>query len=230
MTIKRGPVRGSFTTLGNDVFEAPLKPDAFAVWVYLLSKPDDWKVRPSQLRARFGIGKDKLQRIFRELEAYGVMRRDPVRRSGQFVEWDYLVTEHPQPENPASGGVDQKPENTAMADENADSGPEPEKPASGDQMPDKPAAGFTSRRKNRPLQSTEFLQSKDLYKTRARAWGEVMRLCTNWREAKARCSDPVVNRVVKAIGGWRRVGETTKFDMAALRAEFNEAWDREAAA
>ena len=73
--------------------------------MFLLSKPEDWKVVPSAIQKHFGIGKDKYYRIIDELKDYGVIVREPVRdESGRVVEWDCIVFEHPVfsplPENP----------------------------------------------------------------------------------------------------------------------------------
>jgi hypothetical protein len=68
--------------------------------VYLLSKPNDWQVRPTNLRNRFGWGKDKVYRILANLEQLGYMRRESARNDGQFAETRYFVMDSPCPHFP----------------------------------------------------------------------------------------------------------------------------------
>ncbi len=90
----------SFTTLGNDpIDDERLSPDALGVLTYLLSKPDDWEVRPSQLRRRFSrVGRDKMQRILGELIDAGYMLRRKARNplTGAFERDKFLVFDEPQ--------------------------------------------------------------------------------------------------------------------------------------
>lgn len=82
--------------LSNETFNASLKPDALGVWLYLLSKSEDWVIVDKHVEKHFGIGPDKRQRIFRELQDHGVMVRTPKRGKGGRVEgWDTLVLEQP---------------------------------------------------------------------------------------------------------------------------------------
>ncbi len=105
-----------YTSLHNAVFEdRDLPYECMAVLCYLLSKPADWKVRPSDLvRAKTGI--TKVYRILNDLIRAGYIVRHKVIEAGQIVDWRYDVYEDPRenlaggpPTQVFSGPVDEKP-------------------------------------------------------------------------------------------------------------------------
>jgi hypothetical protein len=49
--------------------------EAIGMAVYLSSLPPAWEVRPGHLARAWGIGRDKVRRIFKELEDYGILVR-----------------------------------------------------------------------------------------------------------------------------------------------------------
>ena len=53
-----------FTLHMNYVLQNVRHPLALAIWVYLTSLPDDWKVHRTQLMSHFDIGRDKLAIAF----------------------------------------------------------------------------------------------------------------------------------------------------------------------
>jgi hypothetical protein len=68
---------------------------------YILVKPDDWTVQPTDLQRRGGIGRDKTYRILNELiEAGYIERREERSEDGTFCDLVYYVNEEPCPENP----------------------------------------------------------------------------------------------------------------------------------
>ena len=68
---------------------------------YLLSKPDDWRVRLFDLVRRGPAGPHKIQRILRELEEAGYLILRRIRRPDGTVDWLTTVVERagasPQP-------------------------------------------------------------------------------------------------------------------------------------
>ncbi len=62
---------------------------------YLLSKPDDWKVRLYDLVRRGPAGVHKIQRILRELESAGYLRRVRFKRPNGAFDWETTVHEVP---------------------------------------------------------------------------------------------------------------------------------------
>ena len=105
--IIRSNLQENFAVLPNEMInDENLTSDALAVLVYLLSKPNDWQVRPTNLRNRFGWGKDKVYRILANLEQLGYMRRESARNDGQFAETRYFVMDSPCPHFPDTGKPD----------------------------------------------------------------------------------------------------------------------------
>lgn len=85
-------------TISQAVFQAPLSDSALGVLCYLLSLPDDWIVRSSQLRKKFNRGSDKMQSILREIIASGFITREQPRIiRGRYATPKYTVTDLPQP-------------------------------------------------------------------------------------------------------------------------------------
>jgi hypothetical protein len=107
--IRRHPRR--FTIVPNEIIESDLSFEALGCLTYLLSKPDDWTIRVSELRKRAGVGRDKMQRILRELKDAGMLVGERVRdsKTGRLMGEEYVLYDtpqsanHRQPENPASG-------------------------------------------------------------------------------------------------------------------------------
>ncbi|WP_372986068.1 hypothetical protein [Marinobacter sp.] len=104
MPIKKERLTKNFASIPNALFEEKgLSLDTIGVLVYLLSLPKDWEVRADHIRKKFGIGKDKQQRIFKELEDAGYLVREKVR--GAYGRWITGITIHQPPQKPA-GTID----------------------------------------------------------------------------------------------------------------------------
>ena len=107
--IRRHPSR--FTIVPNEAIEAGLSFEALGVLTYLLSKPDDWTIHTSEIRKRGGIGKDKMQRIMRELREAGLLHLQTVRddETGRMKGQAYVLYDAPhsqenrERENTAAG-------------------------------------------------------------------------------------------------------------------------------
>lgn len=101
-----------FVAVPNRVIDLPLSPEGLGVLVWLARQPRGWIARASAIRERFSMGKDRWQRIARELREVGaitaVSRRDA---AGRIVARSYRVgwpKDH-EPENPAQGPQAGKP-------------------------------------------------------------------------------------------------------------------------
>lgn len=69
--------------------------------VYLLSKPDGWKVRVGDLIKRSSDGRDSCYSGLKELERFGYLKRLPVRdEAGKILEWESVIYEFPLPAFP----------------------------------------------------------------------------------------------------------------------------------
>ena len=102
-----------FVAVPNHVAQnAALSPEALGVLVYFASLPAGFVLRVSSVRERFNLGKDRWQRIARELRDVGAMEVEAVpSQGGRFtgkrvlVRWPDAETEsrktrQPEPGNP----------------------------------------------------------------------------------------------------------------------------------
>lgn len=67
--------------------------EEMGVLVYLLSRPDDWKIQPKQLQDRFAVGRDKLRGILDKLIEYGYARVEQVKKDGKFSYNNWYIFE-----------------------------------------------------------------------------------------------------------------------------------------
>jgi hypothetical protein len=112
-TIYRPARRAQFTVISNAIMnDGHLSAEALGVLVYLLSRPDDWIIHREQLMARFKVGRDKFQAIFRELSGCGYARLESIAdaESGHLAGKRWVIIEEPEaesrePEKPSLGGV-----------------------------------------------------------------------------------------------------------------------------
>jgi hypothetical protein len=118
MSIIRREVRLRFTTIDNGLIEdTRLSPEELGLMVYLLSKPNNWTARPSELMKRFDMGKDKCYRIIKDLIEKGWLVRREIRQSGgEFSSYEYIVME----ENPCPGNPDAVKPDAVNPDTNKD--------------------------------------------------------------------------------------------------------------
>lgn len=69
---------------------------SFRIICYLMSLPEDWEVRMSQLRDHLDVGKEKLQQSMRELVDKGYIRRSKDKREdGTFSGWSTEYSDTP---------------------------------------------------------------------------------------------------------------------------------------
>ena len=99
--IIKSELREKFSTLPNALInDGRLAAEHLGLIVYLLSKPNDWIVRVTDLRKRFDYGRDKVYRILAQLEQYGYISKEQVKVEGKFAETRYTVSDSPCPEKP----------------------------------------------------------------------------------------------------------------------------------
>ena len=68
---KREKRKVGFTVIINTVINDHDIKDSLGLLVYILSKPDNWKVRTTEIEKRFGMATKKRRRLFNELAAAG---------------------------------------------------------------------------------------------------------------------------------------------------------------
>lgn len=142
--IRRGVRNVRFTMVAN----ATLEDDRLSIearWLisYLLSKPDNWIIRPRDLKKKSGRGRDKVRAMMKELEEAGYLVREKVRENGKFKPDSFVINDDPATPEPAQTASD-----TGDIDGVA-SLPQPEKPATAEPAPVEPAPV------NPPLSNTE---------------------------------------------------------------------------
>lgn len=102
------PERG-FTIVSNDVAQdARLSMRALGLLVRLLSRPDNWETNSETLAREFGVGRDQMQGVLRELSSFGYMslvkhRHPDGKISSRWHVFDEPETSKPEPGKPAPG-------------------------------------------------------------------------------------------------------------------------------
>jgi hypothetical protein len=102
VTIVRREHRDNFTIVPNAMFlDERLSVEAKGVLGFLLSRPHRWQVRLDHIGRTLGVGRKKLQRIFRELISAGYVTRERQRilDGHRFGEMDYVVRDVPDSTN-----------------------------------------------------------------------------------------------------------------------------------
>jgi len=85
-----------YFVVDNALFsDTQLSWEARGLMGYLLSKPDDWRVRLYELVARGPAGQHKIQRMLRELENAGYLNRKRVKRRNGAFDWETTMFETP---------------------------------------------------------------------------------------------------------------------------------------
>lgn len=103
-----------FTTICNTFLrDERLSWKAKGIIAYLLSKPDDWKVRVSDLIKRSTDGREKVYAGVNELLTTGYLQRTEVRSKGKIVSYEYVLYETGMPE-PHTGFPDTVKPDTKM--------------------------------------------------------------------------------------------------------------------
>lgn len=85
---------------------------AKGILAYMLSKPDDWKLRVKDLIKQSTDGTDSVYSGLKELRSNGYMQLIEYRCKGKIVEVEYLVCEQKQPDLPGKKtiNIDPQPE------------------------------------------------------------------------------------------------------------------------
>ena len=121
---------GNFSIILNDVLQRPdLSARAKGIFAYIMTLPDNWVLRKSELYTHFSEGRDSLDSAFKELENINLIARQIVRcpDSGKILGSHYIAYETPQSDGagPESNRVTEK----RHLGESSNSAPESSKPA-----------------------------------------------------------------------------------------------------
>ena len=98
-TIIRAARRARFAILDSRVIEdSRLSWSARGVLIYLLSRPDNWRVLVKDLQRRGDLRRDGIYSVLRELRQAGYVRFERIRNeTGCVREGRYVVSEEPAP-------------------------------------------------------------------------------------------------------------------------------------
>jgi len=85
-----------YTMIANATLQdTSISLEARGLLTYLLSKPDTWAVVVTWLQDEMKVGREKLNRIIKELENAGYIETRVVRTEGKFAEYERIVHESP---------------------------------------------------------------------------------------------------------------------------------------
>jgi hypothetical protein len=97
MSVVRRRHNGNFVTVPNRVLEDNrLSLEAKGLLCWLLSRPNDWTFRLALIGPLLGIGRDKTERLFSELNHTGYVDRIQERIDGRWGPVEYVVFDEPQ--------------------------------------------------------------------------------------------------------------------------------------
>ena len=95
MSIIKSKHASNYTILPNEIFTTGLSIEAIGLLSYFLSLPHEWVIYKTQLHTKLSIGREKLDRIFKELQDNGyVISVREVNDKGQFT-YSHIVYDKP---------------------------------------------------------------------------------------------------------------------------------------
>ena len=96
--INKSTLKDNYSVVPNAMInDVGLDADCLAVMLYLLSKPNNWIVKPTNIQNRFNFGKDKAYRIINKLIKKQYIVREEHRVEGQYASFTYYVYDSPFP-------------------------------------------------------------------------------------------------------------------------------------
>ena len=96
--INKSTLKDNYSVVPNNMLnDEGLDADCLAVLVYLLSKPSNWIVKPTNLQNRFKFGRDKAYRIINQLIKKQYIVREEHRVEGKYTSFTYYVYDSPFP-------------------------------------------------------------------------------------------------------------------------------------
>jgi hypothetical protein len=93
-----------FVMIPNDTArDKQLKPSALGLLTFLASHATDWEIQDNHLRRHFGIGRDALRSIFRNLEVAGYLKRRKIRTDKGRFTMETSISVYPEYGLPVGG-------------------------------------------------------------------------------------------------------------------------------
>ena len=96
--INKSTLKENYSVVPNNMLnDEGLDADCLAVMVYLLSKPNNWIVKPTNIQNRFKYGRDKTYRVINQLVKRQYIVREEHRTDGKYTSFSYYVYDSPFP-------------------------------------------------------------------------------------------------------------------------------------
>ena len=96
--INKSTLKENYSVIPNNMLnDEGLDSDCLAVMVYLLSKPSNWIVKPTNIQNRFKFGRDKTYRVINQLVKRKYIVREEHRTEGKYSSFSYYVYDSPFP-------------------------------------------------------------------------------------------------------------------------------------
>jgi len=96
--INKSTLKENYSVIPNNMLnDEGLDADCLAVMVYLLSKPNNWIVKPTNIQNRFKYGRDKTYRVINQLVKRQYIVREEHRTDGKYSSFSYYVYDSPFP-------------------------------------------------------------------------------------------------------------------------------------
>lgn len=84
--------QSTFTTILNKTIEAISDPASLGIYLYLASKPDDWEISETNLKNRFGKGRDFIRARLTELKKIGLLKSVAIKNDkGVITRWETIL-------------------------------------------------------------------------------------------------------------------------------------------
>jgi predicted transcriptional regulator len=84
-------VDGGCTIFPTKSLQNITDPICLAIFVYLSSKPCDWKINIKELMSHFSIGRNKTYKAINDLILSGLIKKKEIREKGRFIEHEYYL-------------------------------------------------------------------------------------------------------------------------------------------
>jgi hypothetical protein len=100
MTIVKSKHAGNYTVIPNEIFKSDLSVEAIGLLSYFLSCPHDWVIHKTTIHTQLNMGREKLDRVFKELTKAGYLVSEKVvNEKGQFT-YKHIIYDVPYTEKP----------------------------------------------------------------------------------------------------------------------------------
>lgn len=99
MAIRKSKHISNYTVIPNKIFNSGLSIEAIGLLSYFLSLPHDWVIYKTTLHASLNVGRDKLDKIFKELTYNKYIKSTKSNNNGK-ITYEHIVYDKPYTEIP----------------------------------------------------------------------------------------------------------------------------------